>query len=68
MTKAEDYKGFIVSWEEPPLTSAYWTANVASDDANLNALMGHGGAEVINGRTRDDMLDKARSYIDGLVK
>jgi hypothetical protein len=67
MTKTEAYKGFTISWEEPPLTSAYWTANVASEDADLNALMRRHGAEVINGSTRDDMLAKARRYIDGLV-
>jgi len=67
MTKTEAYKGFTISWEEPPLTSAYWTANVASEDVDLNALMRRHEAEVINGSTRDDMLAKARRYIDGLV-
>ena len=28
--KTEDYRGFTISRQEPPMTSAQWTANVAS--------------------------------------
>jgi hypothetical protein len=64
--KTEDYKGFIISWQEPPLTSAKWTANVATENRHLLALIK--GAGIIDGRTREDMLAKAKQYIDDLLK
>jgi hypothetical protein len=67
MTKTDVYRGFTISWEEPPQTSAYWTADVASEEARLNALMRRHGAEVINGSTRDEMIANARKYIDALL-
>jgi hypothetical protein len=66
MEKNEAYRGFTITWQEPPLTTAYWTANVASEHRHLYVLMKHPGAEIINGRTRDEMLDAARKYIDRL--
>ena len=67
MNKSEDYRGFIISWQEPPITSAEWSANVATDDRSLFALMGRNGPKVINGRTRDEMIADARQYIDDLL-
>lgn len=66
MNKDETYKGFTISWQEPPLTSAKWTANVASEDPHLYALMGQHGAKVIDGQTRDAMIAAAKRYIDEL--
>jgi hypothetical protein len=63
--KSEEYRGFTISWQEPPLTGAKWTANVASDSPQLNALMGRSGAQTIDGRTREDMQN-TRAYVDGL--
>jgi hypothetical protein len=34
-TKGMDYRGFTISWQKPPLTSAQWTANVASESPQL---------------------------------
>jgi len=65
--KTEDYKGFTISWQEPPITSAKWTANVATDSLRLFALLGRNGAKVIDGRTRDEMITEAKKYIDGLL-
>jgi hypothetical protein len=67
MEKTEVYGGFTISWQEPPLTTAWWTANVASEDRHLYALMGHPGAEIINGGTRDEMIVAAKRYIDSLL-
>jgi hypothetical protein len=67
MNKTELYKGFTISWQEPPQTSAKWTANVASEDRRLYDLMGRKGAEIIDGNTRDEMLIKARQYVDKLL-
>jgi len=65
--KSEDRKGFTISWQEPPITSASWTTNVTSEFPQLYALMRHVGSEVIDGRAREDMLARARMYIDGLL-
>jgi hypothetical protein len=64
---AEDYKGFIITCQELPLTSAKWTANVSTNDARLLALLG-GRATPIDGRTCEDILSKAKQYIDKLLK
>jgi hypothetical protein len=42
--------------------------HVASDSPSLFALMGRNGAEVIKAQTRDEMIAKARKYIDGLLR
>jgi hypothetical protein len=65
--KSEEYKGFTISWQEPPITSAKWTANVATNSPSLFALTGRNGAEVKDGRTRDEMIAEAKKYIDGLL-
>ena len=66
MNMTELYRGFIISWQEPPQTSAYWTANVASDDPRLYNLMVRNGSEVIVAPSRSEMIDKSKKYIDSL--
>ena len=66
--KSEEYRGFIISWDEPPMWGRdQWTANVASESPHLLSLMRQNGAKVIEGRTRDEMLGKTKQYIDGLL-
>jgi hypothetical protein len=66
---SEAYRGFTIGWQEPPLTSAAWTANnVASDDPSLNVLMGIRGSKVIDRHTRDEMIALAKAYIDSLFR
>jgi hypothetical protein len=64
--KAENYRGFIISWQEPPMMGR-WSANVASDLPNLLNLMRQNGSKVIDGRDRDDMIAAAKKYIEGLL-
>jgi|HubBroStandDraft_6_1064221.scaffolds.fasta_scaffold492582_1 hypothetical protein len=64
--KSDDYKGFIISWDEPPMFPDAWRANVASESLSLLALMKQSGSKVIEGRDRDDMIAAAKKYIDGL--
>ena len=64
--KNEPYKGFIISWDEPPMLADAWRANVATNQPNLLRFMGN-GSKVIEGRVRDDMIAKAKKYIDGLL-
>ena len=47
--------------------SATWTANIASEDRHLYALMGGRGAKIIDGRSRDEMIAAAKIYIDELL-
>lgn len=67
MEKREEYRGYAISWQEPPMTSAEWVVNVASDDRHLQDRIGK-GAKVISGQSRDDAITKAKAYIDGLLK
>jgi hypothetical protein len=64
MNKTEAYKGFTISWQEPPQTGAKWTANVGSEDRHLFILMGK--VVVIDGGTRGEMIAEAKKYIDKL--
>ena len=65
--ESQDYRGFTITWPDPPFTSAKWTANVASESLHLFNLMGRSGAEIIDGRTRNEMLANAQRYIDKLL-
>jgi hypothetical protein len=63
-----EYKDFIISWLEPPLTGAGWSANIAPSDLDHADHMGKRSAHVIDAcSTRDEMLAKAKLYIDSLV-
>ena len=63
----ENHIGFVISWQEPPMMGSIWTANVATESPQLLALMGRNGAEVITAQTRDEMIAKAKHYIDHLL-
>ena len=65
MNKNEKYKGCEIDWIEPPLMSEKWTAFVKTRDRDIGAMMGY-RAKIIDGQTKEEMLAKARVYIDGL--
>ena len=65
--KETEDRGFIISWQEPPWTTSYWTANVTPAARQRESLMGRVGAKVVIGATRDDMLARAKQYVDQLV-
>ena len=58
--KDENYRRFIISWQEPPMIGGIWTANVATVSPQLLSMMGRNGAEVIQARTRNEMVTKAK--------
>jgi len=58
--KNESYRGFIISWQEPPMMDR-WTANIASDIPNLLVLMKQSGSAVIDGRDRGDMIATSKN-------
>ena len=35
----QPYRGFEIAWTEPPLTSAGYSLNISSNDADLMALL-----------------------------
>lgn len=64
--KDETYKGFQISWQEPPVYGR-WQANVASESLSLMHLTKQNGSKVIEGRDRNDMIAAAKKYIDSLL-
>jgi hypothetical protein len=60
----EIYRGFEITWQEPPMTAATWAANIATNDRRLLQLIGSGGAKVIQRPTRDEMLASAKATIN----
>ncbi len=65
--RTEAYKGFIITWQEPPLTSARLEANITSEERRGFTLIG-GRAVPVEGRTHKDMLAKAKQCIDELLE
>ncbi len=66
MELREDYRGYVISWQEPRMMSAEWVVNVASEDRWLQDKIGK-GAKVISGQSRSQTVAKAKSFIDGLL-
>lgn len=64
---AQKDRGSSSRWQDPPTMGDAWRANVATDLPHLLALMGGGGAKVIDGHDRNEMIAKAKRYIDGLL-
>jgi hypothetical protein len=62
--KTEIYRGFEISWQEPPMTGAAWSANIATNDRQLLEMIGRSGAKVIQSPTRDEMLASAKATIN----
>ncbi len=70
--KSEQHRGYEISWQEPPLTSAGYDINVASKDSEqqgrLEQRCGQRGAHVMSGeRDLGEGLKKARAFIDSLL-
>lgn len=65
--RKELYRGFEITWQDPPLTGAAWTANIASEDRRLFQVLGSSGSKVVQMPTFDEMLASARASIDILL-
>lgn len=63
----ENYRGFTISWEEPGVADATWTANVTSRAVHLAALLRR-GVEIIEGPDRGQMIANSKRYIDSLFR
>jgi glyoxylase-like metal-dependent hydrolase (beta-lactamase superfamily II) len=66
MERRKEHRGYIISWQEPPMTSAEWVVNVASNERDLQNKIGK-SAKVITGQTRDDAIANAKAFIDMLL-
>lgn len=72
MEKQEEYRGYVIGWQEPRLITNGWPVSVASDDrelqARLEALVGGKGSHVINGQSREETIRRAKALIDQILK
>ena len=62
MERRKEHRGYVLSWQEPPL----WLVKVASDNRDLQDKIGT-GALVVSGQTRDDAVAKAKGFVDRLL-
>lgn len=65
MEAREEYKGFILSWQEPPIMGNMWQVTLCTDSWNLSAYLGSSGSIIFSGRDYDDAKTKARNHVDG---
>jgi hypothetical protein len=64
MDERVEYRGYVIFWRKP-LNGGKWTANIASGSPSLFPAFGMNDA--IDGKSRDDMLNNARMYLDRLL-
>jgi hypothetical protein len=57
----DHYKGFVISWVEPPVSAHEWVLNINAKDKDKA-----GRTEVIKGATLDEAVAKAKKFIDEL--
>jgi hypothetical protein len=67
MTKSEPYRGFILSWDDPPLLGSSWQVIVATEDDRLFPLLRRLASPVMSGTDFTDVLQQAKLAIDTLV-
>ena len=49
MQIGDHYKGFVITWVEPPVSAHEWVLNINAKDKNKAGLTKFGRAEVIKG-------------------
>ena len=59
-----EYRGFFILWQNP-LDGGGWTASITTACPSLFPAIAPN--EAIDGRSRDDMLGNARTYVDRLL-
>jgi hypothetical protein len=63
-TREKRYKGFVISWVEPPETGAKWTLNISAEGRAHSSKLGR--TMVIEAVILEAALDKAEQFIDSL--
>jgi hypothetical protein len=66
MQIGDHYKGFVISWVEPPVSAHEWVLNISAKDKDKAGLTKLGRTEVIKGATLDEAVAKAKKFIDEL--
>lgn len=69
MRKEVEHKGFVIAWEDPPRTSAWWELDIASNDPALMAIIlqytnSHGSYPLQHPGDLEGALTEARRTID----
>ena len=64
VNKAEGYRGFVISWVEPRLTTEAWHVSVASNDRHLQSLIGLSAPVETDYSSLQGAIDKAKLRID----
>ena len=66
MQIGDHYKGFVITWVEPPVSAHEWVLNINAKDKNKAGLTKLGRTGVIKGATLDEAMAKAKQFIDEL--
>jgi len=64
MQRTELYKGFIMTWSDPPVNSSQWLINIGPGDRTLLAKLGR--TKVINAPILEEALENTKQFIDSL--
>jgi hypothetical protein len=64
--KREKYRGYVMSWQEPPMTSHARAVNLASDSPDLQIKLSNSG-KIITGQSPSEAIANAKRFIDGLL-
>jgi hypothetical protein len=66
MDEKVEYRGVFIVWQRPP-SGGKWAASITAACPSLFPAVSPDQTETIDGRDRDDMLSKAKRYVDGLL-
>ena len=61
-----EYRGYDLSYEQPPLMTNMFQVSVASNDKNLMAKLGL-SSKIISGRGMEDAKVNARRFVDYIL-
>jgi hypothetical protein len=67
MERSKFYRGFIIGWQDPPLTSAGWDVNVGSNDPMLFRLPAERGFSAFLSPTSAEGIARVKLAIDAAL-
>jgi hypothetical protein len=67
MTMTEEYRGFVLTWQEPPPMGNGYSVNIGSDNMNLSGILASHEATPIPNPNLLTALENARGIIDQLL-
>jgi hypothetical protein len=66
MDEKVEYRGVFIVWRRPP-GGGKWIASITAACPSLFPAVSPDQTEAIDGGDRDDMLRKAKRYVDGML-